>query len=126
MILGIGTDIVSVERFYNSKTSMNTFAEKILTEFELEEYNKLSDDAARYLAKKWAAKEAIAKAWGTGIAGETKFKSIEIRHSTNGKPSVCFLNKLRDSADVLGAKCHISISDEGDTVVAYSLIEYRG
>jgi holo-[acyl-carrier protein] synthase len=124
MILGIGTDIVSVDRFRNSKTNMNHFAEKILTDYELVEYNK-SDDPARYIAKKWATKEAIAKAWGTGIAGETKFKSIEVRHNQSGQPVVCFLNKLKDSAETLSARCHLSISDEGDTVVAYSIVEYK-
>ena len=125
MILGIGTDIVSVERFRNSKVNMDQFAEKILTDYELTEYKKLSYDHERHLAKRWAVKEAISKAFGTGISGNTKFKSIELRHNANGQPIICFLDKLKDSVEVLSAKCHISISDEGDTVIAYSVIEYR-
>ena len=126
MILGIGTDITSVERIRNSKVELDRLANKILTDYELKEYNDIKEDHSRFLAKRWASKEAIAKAWGTGIAGDTKFKSIEIRHNQTGRPIVIFWDRLKDSAEVLGVKCHLSISDEGDTVVAYSVIEYRG
>lgn len=124
-ILGIGTDITSVERFANSRVHMDILASKILTDYELKEYNNIKEDHSRFLAKRWASKEAIAKAWGTGISGDTKFKSIEIRHDQTGRPIVIFWNRLKDSAETLGAKCHISISDEGDTVIAYSIVEYR-
>lgn len=124
MILGIGTDITSVERFTDSQAHMDRMANKILTEFEMKEYNNLVNFHDRYLAKKWAAKEAIAKAFGSGIAGDTKWKSIEIRHTSSGQPVVCFNNELKDRAEVLNAKCHLSISDELHTVIAYSVIEY--
>lgn len=124
MILGIGTDIVSIERFENEKSRMDKMAKKILTDFELEEYNELKDFHANYLAKKWASKEAIAKSFGTGLLGATHWKNIEVRHDSNGKPAVNFYNQLKADADTLNAKCHLSISDEADTVVAYSIIEY--
>ena len=126
MILGIGTDITSIDRFINSQQHMERMANRILTEYELQEFNSLKEDHARYLAKKWAAKEAVSKAWGTGIAGDTKFKSIEIRHNQQGKPIVIFYNKLKEHVEVLRARCHISISDEKDTVVAYTVLEYPG
>ena len=88
MILGIGTDIATISRFANSKSIMDTFANKILTDYELQEYNTLTNYYDKYLAKKWAAKEAIAKAFGTGITGNTKWKSIEIRHNSQGMPTV--------------------------------------
>jgi holo-[acyl-carrier protein] synthase len=125
MILGIGTDVTSIERVRNSRVELDKLASKILTDYELVEYQQQDKYPERFLAKRWAAKEAISKAWGTGIAGDTKFKSIEIRHDLNGKPNVIFWDKLQASAETLGAKCHLSISDEGDTVVAYSVIEYR-
>ncbi len=124
MILGIGTDIAHIERFLNSKNHMDIFANKILTDFELTEYNALDNNQERYLAKKWSAKEAIAKAIGTGISGNTTWKNIEIRHNTIGKPIVCFLNALNERMEFLEAKCHLSISDEKDIVVSYALIEY--
>lgn len=126
MIFGIGTDIVEIERFRNSKTNMDNFANRICTEFELTEYHSVENDLKPvYIAKKWAAKEAIAKSWGTGIQGDTRFKSIEIRHNQIGKPVVCFYNKLRQTAETLNAKCHLSISDTDINVVAYSIIEYN-
>ena len=88
-------------------------------------YNTLTNYYDKYLAKKWAAKEAIAKAFGTGITGNTKWKSIEIRHNSQGMPTVCFYNSLAESFDILKGKCHLSISDEGDTVIAYSIVEYH-
>ena len=126
MILGIGTDITSIDRFFNSQQHMERMANKILTEYELKEFTSLKEDHARYLAKKWAAKEAVSKAFGTGIAGDTKFKSIEIRHNQQGKPVVVFWDKLKEHAEVLKVRCHISISDEQDTVVAYTIVEYSG
>lgn len=124
MILGIGTDITSIERIRNSKVELDKLASKILTDYELSEYEQ-SKYPEVFLAKRWASKEAISKAWGTGISGDTKFKSMEIRHDQSGRPTVIFWDKLKASAEVLGIKCHLSISDEGDTVVAYSVIEYR-
>ncbi len=126
MILGIGTDITNVDRFINSQQHMERMANRILTDHELKEFNNLKENHGRYLAKKWAAKEAVSKAFGTGIAGDTKFKSIEIRHDYNGKPVVIFWNKLKDNAETLRLRCHLSISDEADTVVAYTVIEYPG
>jgi holo-[acyl-carrier protein] synthase len=126
MILGIGTDIVEIERFRNTTTLRDNLAKRICTDYEFTEYNKINDDLkAAYIAKKWAAKEAISKAWGTGIRGDTRFKSIEIRHNDLGKPIVCFYDKLRHSADIMNAKCHLSISDTAVNVVAYSIIEYN-
>lgn len=124
MILGIGTDIVSIERFTSDRTHMDRLANKILTDYELEEYKELKDFHASYLAKKWASKEAVAKAFGTGISMSVQWKNIEVRHTRNGQPQVCFYNNLRASVDVLNARCHLSISDTNDTVVAYSIVEY--
>jgi holo-[acyl-carrier protein] synthase len=124
MILGIGTDIVSIERFTSDKSHMARLANKILTDYELEEYNELKEFHANYLAKKWAAKEAISKAFGTGISGKVQWKSIEVRHTQTGQPKVCFYESLKESVEVLKAKCHLSISDELHTVIAYSIVEY--
>ena len=126
MIFGIGTDIVEVDRFRDSKTKMDSLAKRICTEYELAEYdNQTEIFKPTYVAKKWATKEAISKAWGTGIQGDTRFKSIEIRHTTNGKPIVCFYGKLRETLELMNARCHISISDTDNNVVAYSIMEYN-
>lgn len=124
-ILGIGTDIVDIERFKLTAAKLKKLAEKVCTEFELDEFSKLTAQGKQiYIAKKWAAKEAISKAWGTGIAGDTLFQNIEIRHNTQGKPIVCFYGKLQDSVNTLGVKCHLSLSDTETTVIAYAIAEY--
>ena len=124
MILGIGTDIVSIERFENDRPHQDKLAKKILTDFELEEYNELKDSHAIYLAKKWAVKEAVAKAFGTGISSLVQWKNMEVRHTGTGQPVVVFYNQFDNHVTTLNAKCHVSISDTDDTVVAYSVIEY--
>lgn len=125
MIFGIGTDIVEVDRFRDSKTKMDSLAKRICTEYELAEYdNQTEIRKPTYVAKKWATKEAIAKAFGTGIRGVVKFKSMEIRHQENGKPYVCFYSDLGDMVKNMNLKCHLSISDTDSHVVAYALAEY--
>jgi len=127
MILGIGTDIASIERFRNSRVELDKLASKILTDFEFAEYQNTKDHIKdTFIAKKWSAKEAISKAWGTGITAITTWKSMEIRHNMAGAPVVYFYGSLKNSADNLGARCYLSISDEQDTVVSYSIIEYQG
>lgn len=126
MILGIGTDILDIDRIRNSINKLDKLADRICTDFELSEYNQVNpDNKAVYIAKKWASKEAISKAFGTGIQGDTQFKSIEIRHTPSGQPIVIFYNKLREIVDTLNARCHISISDTDNLVNAYSIIEYN-
>lgn len=126
MILGIGTDLTSVDRFNNDRHRMDRMANRILTDFELEEYHKLTDRQANFLAKRWAVKEAVSKCFGTGIAGDTTWKNIELRHNPyTGAPSICFYNNLKNSADTLGVRCHVSITDEGNTVAAFAVAEYK-
>jgi holo-[acyl-carrier protein] synthase len=120
MIFGIGTDIADIIRFIN----YNKLAVKILTDFEFEEFSK-EDNKQLYIVKKWAAKEAISKAFGTGISDIVTWKNIEISHSKSGKPLVNFLNELKIYTDNINIICHLSISDTDNNVMAYSIIEYR-
>lgn len=119
MIKGIGTDIADIGRFTPAKTQL---AERICTESELAEYHRSAHKHV-YLAKKWASKEAISKALGTGIRGITTWKNMEIQHDNLGKPVVVFLNELKTFTDLHGLRCHISISDNSDYVVAYTVLD---
>lgn len=119
MIQGIGTDIADIRRFTPAKSKL---AERICTEFELSEYHK-SAHKHIYLAKKWASKEAISKALGTGISGITAWKNMEIQHDILGKPVVIFYNELKTLISEQNIRCHISISDTGDYVVAYTVLD---
>ena len=119
MIQGIGTDIADIRRFTPAKLQL---AERICTESELSEYQQ-SEHKHNYLAKKWASKEAISKALGTGITGITTWKNMEIQHDNLGKPVVVFYNELKTLTDNQKLRCHISISDNGDYVVAYTVLD---
>lgn len=119
MIFGIGTDIADIIRFVN----YDKLAVKILTDFEFEEFSK-EDNKQLYITKKWAAKEAVSKAFGTGISDIVTWKNIEISHSKSGKPLVNFLNELKIYTDNINIICHLSISDTDNNVIAYSIIEY--
>ena len=121
MIFGIGTDILEIDRIRDSINGLDKLANRICTEFELTEYNKVNpDNKAVYLAKKWASKEAISKALGTGIGNGTKWKDFEISHDILGKPIIIFINESFNQ--YYG---HISISDERDIIVVYTLIETK-
>lgn len=119
MIQGIGTDIADIRRFTPAKLQL---AERICTESELAEYHKSAHKHV-YLAKKWASKEAISKALGTGIRGITTWKNMEIQHDDLGKPVVVFYNELKTLTSEQNLRCHISISDNSEYVVAYTVLD---
>lgn len=87
MIIGIGLDIVEVERIANLSIRQERFSKRILTVNELKSYERLSNRRkVEYLAGRFAAKEAYAKARGTGIGSHLSFLDIEIGTDENGKP----------------------------------------
>ena len=84
MIYGIGTDIVQVVRIRESLDRHGErFAERILSDAELAEF-RASAHPARFLARRFAAKEAVAKAFGTGFSGGLTFRDITIGHDDAG------------------------------------------
>ena len=113
MIFGIGTDIVEIKRI-ETMTSLDKFASKILSHNEKEFYDSLTNQKQIvYISKQFAAKEAIAKAIGTGIRNDTHFKNIEILRDKNGAPIFNALNKLEKIIGDLGVtRTHVSLADE--------------
>ena len=124
MIFGIGTDIVDINRIKNID-SLNAFANKILSENELNIFGDLKEGKeASYLSKQFAGKEAISKAIGTGISGDIKFKEIEILRDESGKPIFNPLENLKEILANLGiTKTHVSLSDEKDYAIAFAILE---
>lgn len=120
MIFGIGTDIVHIERMReNLDKHGDKFAQRILTVTELSEFEEKNDKAA-FLAKRFAAKEATAKAMGTGFSNGLSLLHIGVTHDKAGKPILEFLetaetflidNKIKQS--------HLSLADERDYAVAF-------
>lgn len=115
LITGIGIDIIEKERIRKVLERQSRFPERILTEKELEEYSRYPmKRKIEFLAGRFAAKEAYAKARGVGIGKELSFQSIEIQKDPLGKP---FYSKP------IGQRVHLSISHSHEYVVAQAVIE---
>ena len=124
MIYGVGTDLVSLKRIVrlNKKFGMS-FAERILSPEELLEFPQVGKPI-NYLAKRFAAKEAFAKAVGTGIRGAVSFRNIGVGHDALGKPEFFYAAPLAQWLKEQGiARVHLSMSDEEDTVSAFAVAE---
>ena len=124
MIFGIGTDIDEVSRIAASIEEFgDAFAARILAESELESYQQTTIKA-RFLAKRFAAKEAFSKALGTGLRAPATFQNIAVSHDDLGKPLLILAKELQL---FLQAKkishTHISISDEKNLATAFVVLE---
>jgi holo-[acyl-carrier protein] synthase len=122
-VIGIGTDIVEINRIASmSELVLNRLAVRILTDVEYQ-YYRSQKQPERYLAKRWAGKEALSKAIGTGIAQGVSFKHIEIRSLASGQPSIHLSGKALEVAQSLGAtQWHITLSDEVNYATAFVVI----
>lgn len=123
MILGIGTDITSIIRFQqNIDEHGQRFVDKILSESEKPLYEK-TNQKAQYLASRFAAKEALAKALGTGFQEGVSMPSISILHNEKGRPYFELTGKALDLAQAMGVKqLHLSISHEKEFALAFVIL----
>ena len=123
MILGVGTDLFQVSRIEHSiERHGERFIKRILSKEELKGYMS-SKRQANYLAKRFAVKEAVSKALGTGIAEGVTWHDIEVCYSDLGAPRVKLYRGAAKRLDMMnGSSVHISISDEADMVVAFAVI----
>ena len=124
MIVGIGVDIAETARVEKLHAKFGQrFAQRILTADELLEFDRRKRSSS-YLATRFAAKEAVAKALGTGIGAQLGFHSIQIDSDSQGKPLLRFLGSAVDlvaGLDINNAL--ISLSDEKHYVVAMVVLE---
>ena len=124
MIHGIGTDLVSVKRIEDALFRYgDRFLHRILSEAEVAEYAQ-SSQPARFLAKRFAAKEAFSKAWGTGIGEAIGWHDVSVAHDIKGKPLIAPSAALSDKflkESIVAA--HISLSDENDHALAFVVLE---
>lgn len=122
-VLAVGADIVAVARIERSwQRYGQKFAEQILHPNELAE---LADkkNAVAFLAKRFAAKEAVSKALGTGLAEGVAASNIEVTHQQNGAPVVRLHGGAQSRLQKLGAtQCALSISDEKEYAVAFAVL----
>jgi holo-[acyl-carrier protein] synthase len=123
-IYGIGTDIVEVRRMAAILDRRgHNFARHILHHDEIAEY-EAARFPERFLAKRFAAKEAFSKAIGTGFRSPVSLTNIRVIHDELGKPGFAFepaLSKLIAQQRV--GECHLSVSDEKELVAAFVVLE---
>ncbi len=120
MVKGIGTDITHIERI--KKLSLEAL-DRILTDQEAA-YCRRFQAAHERIAGRFAAKEAILKALGTGWSQGIGWRQIEILPDDLGAPIVTLSGQALERMALLGAtRCHVSISHQGDYAVAFAVIE---
>ena len=123
MIYGIGTDIVKIERIRNSLERFGErFARRILSDAEFSEY-QTSVRPAHFLAKRFAAKEAVAKALGLGFREGLTLNLISVSHNPYGKPLIGYLGQALAYIQQLGiTESLLSLSDEQDYAIAFVVL----
>ena len=124
MIAGVGIDIVEHTRIARVHMRFGEkFAMRILDELEMEEYRKVTLKD-RFLAKRFAAKEAATKALGTGFSRGISLNMVCVRHDSNGRPLLEFQANASEYADTLGIVTKwLSISDEENYSTAMVVLE---
>jgi holo-[acyl-carrier protein] synthase len=124
MIYGIGTDVVSVDRIRKVLLRFGErFAERILSDSELAEFAH-KRDPVRFLAKRFAAKEAFSKALGVGMRMPMAWRRMGVGHDSRGKPLIVCNAELGEFMRARGVgEGHISIADEQDHAVAFVVLE---
>jgi len=122
-VVGIGTDILEIARLSKMSDAVREkLSRRLLTENEYQKYQQLSFQVP-FLAKRWAGKEAAAKALGTGIADGVSFQQIEIVSQESGKPTLELTGRALELAIALGAhQWHISLSDEKNYATAFVVL----
>jgi holo-[acyl-carrier protein] synthase len=123
MIYGIGTDIVAVSRLRGMwERHGDRVLDKILAPQEKDDFVRAADKG-RFLAKRFAAKEAFSKALGTGVRAPATLPAIAVSHDDLGKPILAFHGQLEKMLKNKNLKAHLSISDEAEYAVAYVILE---
>jgi len=124
VIIGIGVDIAETARVEKLVAKYGQrFARRILTADELLEFDRRKHSSS-YLATRFAAKEAVAKALGTGIGEQFGFHSVQIDNDAQGKPLLRFMDSAVDLIAGLNINnAMISLSDEKHYVVAMVVLE---
>jgi holo-[acyl-carrier protein] synthase len=123
MIYAIGTDMVEIERIRRALARTPRLPQRILTPAELNAFQQ-SAHPERFLAKRFAAKEAAVKALGTGIGRGISWQHFSVLHDPHGRPRL----QLTGAADALARRqgidrWHLSLSDERALVVAFVVAE---
>ena len=124
MIVGIGTDVVSIERIQGVLDRHGErFVKRVLTPAERARFARTKLKAS-HLAKRWAAKEAFSKAIGTGIHAPFTWQSITVGRDPRGKPLVIPSPEMARHLESMGVtRSHVSLTDDAGVAVAFVVLE---
>ena len=128
MIIGIGSDLTDIRRIQNSLDRFGArFTERLFTEVEKTRSERKNDRAASY-AKRFAAKEACAKALGTGMRRGVFWRDMGVINLRSGKPTIALTNgaaeRLREMTPAgMKAVIHLSLTDDIPYAQAFVIIE---
>jgi holo-[acyl-carrier protein] synthase len=126
MIFGIGTDIVRLERIEHVYDRHgDRFVDRLLLPAERQAFGKVSRPA-RFLAMRFAAKEAIVKAMGTGFAHGMWIRDAGVVQNAWGRPEIIWSDRGREMCEKLGVgEGHITLTDEAGLIVAVAILMRR-
>jgi holo-[acyl-carrier protein] synthase len=124
VIVGIGTDMVEIARIATALARHgDRFRRRVLTESELRAFTDPVAEA-RWFAKRYAAKEAVAKAFGTGIGEQLSFQNIIVGREPSGRPLLSFVHAGALLAQEKGiTRAHLSLTDEREFALAFVVLE---
>jgi holo-[acyl-carrier protein] synthase len=127
MIYGVGTDLIEIKRVERVLERFGErFARRILCEPELKRFRAHRQPVA-YLAKRFAAKEAFAKALGTGIHAPANWHGVWVTNLKSGKPQLQFSDDLQELLRQKQIRSsHLSLTDEREIAAATVILECAG
>ncbi|MEK0429809.1 MAG: hypothetical protein RL001_2336 [Pseudomonadota bacterium] len=128
MVSGIGTDIIRINRIAAALARHgDRFAQKILGPQEMEKYlrrkQKVEARGVRFLATRFAAKEAFSKAIGLGMRMPMTWRAVQFLNAPSGKPMVVTSGALTEFMQQHGFTAQVSLTDEAEYAVAFVIVE---
>lgn len=128
MIAGIGNDIVRIVRIEQAlQRHGDAFARKVLGDLEWPVFEARRAQSAaraiRFLATRFAVKEAFGKAFGTGVSDPVTLRNVQTVSGASGKPELHYGEPLKSAMAERGWRAHVSLSDEREYAVAFVIIE---
>jgi holo-[acyl-carrier protein] synthase len=124
MVLGLGTDLIETKRMQESiDRHGKRFLERVFTSGEIE-YCQRKKNSAESFAARFAAKEAGAKALGTGISRGVSWKEFEVRREASGRPTLHVSGRAREFAEAMGVKkMQLSLTHSRELAMAVVVAE---
>lgn len=124
MIFGVGTDVVELSRIQATYRRFGEhFVKRLLMDEELELFRR-NKWPARFLAMRFAGKEAVVKAMGTGFAHGVWIRDVGITNDKWGRPLVIWSERGKVACDSLGiGSGHVSLTDDAGLIIAFALVE---